>query len=196
MSTRPEPTVLATAVPKAKAATKLKTAAQMTALPGLRTRVETTVAIEFAASWKPLMKSNASATKISPMTARRLASIRSGVLHDDALEDVGDVFAAVGGLFEEVQNLFPLDDGDSVGFVFEERLHGGLVRAVGLVLEPVDLDRALGHALALFERLHRADHLLDRVADQPRELARAGPDGVDVIEPQDGRRGVDRIHHV
>jgi hypothetical protein len=34
MSIRPDPTVLATAVPKANAATKLKTAAQMTALPG------------------------------------------------------------------------------------------------------------------------------------------------------------------
>ena len=54
-STMPAPTVLATAVPKPKAAMKLKTAAQMTAWPGLRTRVETTVAIELAASWKPLM---------------------------------------------------------------------------------------------------------------------------------------------
>ncbi len=55
MSTSPEPTVLATAVPNVNAAMKLKNAAQMTALPGVRTRVETTVAIEFAASWKPLM---------------------------------------------------------------------------------------------------------------------------------------------
>ena len=55
MSTRPEPTVLATAVPNVNAATKLKNAAQITALPGVSTRVETTVAIEFAASWKPLM---------------------------------------------------------------------------------------------------------------------------------------------
>ena len=54
-STRPEPTVLATAVPNVNAAMKLKNAAQTTALPGLSTRVETTVAIEFAASWKPLM---------------------------------------------------------------------------------------------------------------------------------------------
>ena len=46
MSTRPAPTVLATAVPNVKAATKLKNAAQMTAFPGVRTRVETTVAIE------------------------------------------------------------------------------------------------------------------------------------------------------
>ncbi len=51
----PDPTVLATAVPKVKAATKLKKAAQTTALPGVRTRVETTVAIELAASWNPLM---------------------------------------------------------------------------------------------------------------------------------------------
>ena len=50
MSTSPAPTVLATAVPNVKAAMKLKKAAQMTALPGVRTRVETTVAIEFAAS--------------------------------------------------------------------------------------------------------------------------------------------------
>ena len=50
MSISPEPTVLATAVPNANAATKLKNAAQTTALPGLSTRVETTVAIELAAS--------------------------------------------------------------------------------------------------------------------------------------------------
>ena len=46
----PEPTVLATAVPNVNAATKLKNAAQMTAFPGESTRVDTTVAIEFAAS--------------------------------------------------------------------------------------------------------------------------------------------------
>ena len=55
MSIIPEPTVFATAVPKVNAATKLKNAAQMTALPGDSTRVDTTVAIELAASWKPLM---------------------------------------------------------------------------------------------------------------------------------------------
>ena len=55
MSIIPEPTVVATAVPKVNAATKLKKAAQMTALPGESTRVDTTVAIELAASWNPLM---------------------------------------------------------------------------------------------------------------------------------------------
>ena len=51
----PAPTVFATAVPNPNAATKLKNAAHTTALPGDSTRVDTTVAIEFAASWKPLM---------------------------------------------------------------------------------------------------------------------------------------------
>ena len=50
MSIIPDPTVVATAVPNVKAATKLKNAAQITALPGDSTRVETTVAIELAAS--------------------------------------------------------------------------------------------------------------------------------------------------
>src|SRR5947208_9265035 len=54
--------VLATAVPKVKAATKLKNAAQITATRGESTRVETTVAMELAASWKPFRKSKARAT--------------------------------------------------------------------------------------------------------------------------------------
>ncbi len=69
VSTTPLPTVVATCTPKANAAMKLKKPAQMTAWSGVRTRVETTVAIEFAASWKPLMKSKTSATKMMKTTA-------------------------------------------------------------------------------------------------------------------------------
>ena len=50
MSIMPWPIVFATAVPNVKAATKLKNAAHTTACSGESTRVETTVAIEFAAS--------------------------------------------------------------------------------------------------------------------------------------------------
>jgi hypothetical protein len=46
--------VVATASPKTRNAAKLKNAAHRTARRGDSTRVETTVAIEFAASWKPL----------------------------------------------------------------------------------------------------------------------------------------------
>lgn len=41
-----------------KNATKLKKADHNTACPGVKTLVETTVAIELAASWKPFIKSN------------------------------------------------------------------------------------------------------------------------------------------
>src|SRR5690242_283905 len=58
----PDPIVFATAVPTVKAAAKLKNAAQATAASGLSTRVPTTVAIEFAESWKPLLKSKTNAT--------------------------------------------------------------------------------------------------------------------------------------
>ena len=58
----PLPMVFATLTPPPNAATKLKKAAQATAMPGASTRVETTVAMELAASWKPLRKSKTSAT--------------------------------------------------------------------------------------------------------------------------------------
>ena len=64
-SMMPEPTVLATLRPNTMKAMKLKKAAQKTAYCGLSTRVETIVAMEFAASCRPLRKSKASATKIS-----------------------------------------------------------------------------------------------------------------------------------
>ncbi len=68
----PLPMVLATWVPRTKAATKLKNAAQRTAFWGESTRVDTTVAMEFAASWKPFRKSKTRATTM--MKTRRSVS--------------------------------------------------------------------------------------------------------------------------
>src|SRR5258705_13327515 len=120
------------------------------------------------------MKSKASATPMSAMTARRLASIRSGVLDDDALEDVGDVLAAIGGLFEEVQDLLPFHDDDGVLFILEQRRHGGLMGAVRLVLEAVDLDGALRDPFPLLQGLDGVAALPRRIPDQARQLARPG----------------------
>src|SRR5208283_3000862 len=63
-STRPEAIVLATALPM-KAPTRLVTAASATACRGVSTLVATTVAMELAVSWKPLMYSNTNATKMT-----------------------------------------------------------------------------------------------------------------------------------
>src|SRR5437667_3976746 len=59
----PLPMVLATAVPRKKAARKLKAAAHSTASLGESTRVETTVAMLLAESCNPFKKSKMSATK-------------------------------------------------------------------------------------------------------------------------------------
>lgn len=61
--------VAATAVPKANGAMKFQAAAQTTAQNGRRTRVETMVAMELAASCQPLVKSNAKLMK-TMMTRR------------------------------------------------------------------------------------------------------------------------------
>ena len=70
-STRPEAMVLATAVPQS-APSRLVVAASRTAWPGLSTLVATTVAIELAVSWNPLMYSNIRATAITSRTRPRL----------------------------------------------------------------------------------------------------------------------------
>src|SRR5678815_3233851 len=111
----PLPIVLATAVPMTKAATKLKNAAQSTAFWGERTRVETTVAMEFAASWKPLRKSKVSATRMMMTTTVKdvdKVGRASGVLDDDVAEDVGELLALVAGVLQPLVDLFPLQDLD------------------------------------------------------------------------------------
>src|SRR6266568_7575348 len=66
VSTSPFPIVEATAPPR-NAPVKLKNAAIAIAWRGVRTRVETTVAIAFAASWKPLLYSKMTAARMTEM---------------------------------------------------------------------------------------------------------------------------------
>jgi len=56
----PFPIVVATFKGKTRNARKLNVAARTTAASGVRTLVETTVAIELAESWNPFIKSNIS----------------------------------------------------------------------------------------------------------------------------------------
>src|SRR3954467_8241234 len=99
--TMPLPMVAATCSPKTKYAMTLKAAANATAVVGRSTPVDTTVAIEFAASWKPFMKSKASASATRTTTTHRAACavcmrrLALRMLEDDALDHVGHVFALV-----------------------------------------------------------------------------------------------------
>jgi hypothetical protein len=84
-------TVLATAVPTTKYALKLKNAEKTGAQRAGRARVATTVATEFAASWKPFVKSNSSARATTAITAtsmRFIAPPRCGALVEQASRPV------------------------------------------------------------------------------------------------------------
>src|SRR5712691_8004344 len=111
-STMPVPSVCATCSPNTRKAMKLKTAAQPTAYCGRSTRVDTMVATEFAASWKPLRKSNARASAINATSSGRasvaVCIVGSGaldVLDDGAVDHVADVVEAVDDLLEVVVHL-------------------------------------------------------------------------------------------
>src|SRR5689334_6397246 len=81
---------LATSSPAVNAAVKLKKPAHSTAAYGLSTRVPTIVAMEFAESWKPLLKSK---MKAIAMIATTYQTTASGVLDGDAVHRVGDAHA-------------------------------------------------------------------------------------------------------
>src|ERR1700723_2386587 len=107
--TIPLPKVFATAVPNTNAATKFQNAAQATARNGVSTRVDTTVAIELAASCQPLENSNArvSAT-VSNKTWKLFTG--SGAFQNDVFDYIRDVLAFIHCGFYYFKNLLPLDD--------------------------------------------------------------------------------------
>src|SRR5215216_2282111 len=142
------PTVLATCVWKTRKAMKLKKAAQTTAIRGVSTRVETTVAIELAASWKPLVKSNTSASATIAMTEMRA---RSGMLDDHGLHRVGDVLEAVQGLLELLDDVLPHQQvaGRVLGLEVIQVGPGPPVQPVALVLQLVDVDQVGAQRLLL-----------------------------------------------
>src|SRR6202012_3763508 len=110
--------VPATAVPNTNAAMKFQNAAHATARNGDSTRVDTTVAIEFAASCQPLENSKAKVRKTTTIRSEKLDMEQSsGGLQDDAFNHIGDVFAFVDSGFDHLENFFPLDDLDRVLFL-------------------------------------------------------------------------------
>src|SRR4051812_24903877 len=107
-STCPEPIVLATAVP-INAPIKLHAAASAMAWRGVRTLVDTTVAIALAASWKPLMYSKASAaskTRMkSSMERNQGRPRRSGILQRHVKHDRSRVPAAIDALLDQFKEI-------------------------------------------------------------------------------------------
>src|SRR3954470_2863017 len=137
-SIMPPPTALATATLPVNSARKLNVAAQNTAASGLRTRVPTIVAMEFAESWKPLMKSNRKAITTIATTYETTAS---GVLDGDALHRVRDAHALVDRDLERLVDLLPANHLERIRRPREQRAHRLVVDRVALLLEFLDLRR-------------------------------------------------------
>src|SRR4029453_13232539 len=208
--TMPWPIVWATAVPKIKTARKLKVAAQYTASRGVSTRVETTVAMAFAASWKPLIKSKTRATPIRTRTrggaarswripVRLSAAGMSGGLEHDAFDKIGDIFAAIKGVFEEFVNLLPLDDVDRVRALLEKPRHALPEDGIPLVFEPIDFHADLQHVHRILQPTQSAHSLLDLLdsfKEHCPELVRFRCHVLDIIHNDALAGGIDEIQDV
>src|SRR5690348_10469481 len=149
-STIPPPTALATATPPVNNAAKLKNAAQPTAARGLRTRVPTMVAMEFAESWKPLLKSKTNANAMMA-TTYQTTDRGSGVLDGDAVHRVGDAHALVDRRFQRLVDLLPSDHLDGVRLAGEEGADCLVVEGVALLLERLDLRSEAAHLTRLLD---------------------------------------------
>src|SRR5829696_8446128 len=210
------PTVLATCVWKSRKAMKLNRAAQTTASRGVSTRVETTVAIELAASWKPLVKSNTSASTTMAMTEMRA---RSGMLDDHGLDRVGHVLQGVEGLLELLDDVLPDEQvaGRVLGVEVVEVGPGPAVQLVALVLELVEVDQVGAQRLLLEpaqvaqavggrpgrpvdqpglldHRVQRLGHLVQdqhvgRLLDGVEHVVELAGQGVDVLAVEGGDEG-------
>src|ERR1051325_7218076 len=164
----PVPMVLATCSPNTAKATKLKNAAQNTAYCGRSTRVDRMVAIELAASCRPLRKSNSRATAIRPTRIGRLKEASTAgpalyLLDDDAVDFVGDVIEAIGDLFEMV-----------VDFGADDVIHGVGVAVLEEQLLQADVVQVVDAAFQLAELLGDRGEHRDVVADRLQEGHRGG----------------------
>src|ERR1700730_5342132 len=191
----PLPMVLATAVPKTKAATKFQKGGQATARTGVRTRVETIVAMELAASCQPLENSKA---RVRKMTTRRREKpvTGSGALEDDAFDDVGDIFAFVDGGLDDFEDFLPLDDLDRVFFFVEELGDEGAAEAVAFVLAAIDLDTVFQSFLGVFQGVNAGSHLGGGGDQDFDQVLGTQADGVHAVQDEAAGGGIDEVDHV
>src|SRR5579884_3522059 len=155
-ATMPLPMVVATAVP-VSAPMMLRIPAINTAVPGFSTRVATEVAMAFAVSWKPLMKS-----KMRPMMMIKISrkSAGLGILHHNPLQRISDILGAVGGIFQLLIDFSPangLDETAHITHAIELSRQRPVEHIVSLTLQPVDVYRALEQfvpLLPIFQQRH------------------------------------------
>src|SRR5690606_25478132 len=156
-SIRPDAIVLATAVP-ASAPTRFMPAASPTACNGDSTLVATTVAMELAVSWNPLMYSKTSAVMITTMTSVSIAAAPLRVLQHDLVGHPPRLSAAVDGLLQDLEELLEQEHLQVVELARVDVAVQLEHQPVGLVLDRAQLVAEFLH-LVQTHLGQRADHL-------------------------------------
>src|SRR6185437_16862896 len=187
----PLPMVVATAVPKMKAAMKFQKAAQATARRGVRTRVETTVAMELAASCQPLENSKTSVRTMTAIRRLKLVIGESSALDDDAFDDVGDILAFIHGGFDDLEDFLPLNDLDGVFFFVEQLGDEGAAEAVAFVFVAVDLDAVLEGFVGSTESFDGGGYFRGGGDEDLDEVHGALADCVNAVEDEAAGGGID-----
>src|SRR6478672_1579819 len=167
----PAPTAFATATLPVNSAAKLKNAAHSTAAKGLRTRVPTIVAMEFAESWKPLLKSKMNAIAMIAMTYQTTGK-GSGVLDGNAVHRVRYAHALIDRDLQRFVHLLPPDHLDGVRRPSEKRTHRLVVQRVPFLLELLDLRRLDRDLARTLDGAHRLRDVLRGAEDDVRHLLR------------------------
>src|SRR5919112_315649 len=198
-STMPLATVAAT-FSEMNAPAKFRMADIATAVRGDIARVDTEVAIAFAVSWKPLVKSKASAvaTTITRTTSSPMAGCvpASAVLDHDALERVRHVLAGVDGLFEALEDVLPANHDHRIDAVVEERRDRVPARAVAVVLQAVDLDRVVAQVLEVAQARHGLGDLPGRLQQDVRHALGLLHRRLDLVQPEVVGHLVDQVDDV
>src|SRR4051794_26164592 len=150
-----------------KAPTKFSIDARPTAIRGGSARVEIDVATTLAVSWKPLVKSKASA--VATTRPRSRSESTSGVLEHDRLEHVRTLLGRVDPALEPLVDVLPADHGHRVDAVVEQRGHRLARDPVAVVLEAVDLDRVVREVAEVAQPRHGLLDLTRGVVEDRRE---------------------------
>src|SRR5882757_10361933 len=195
MCTIPLPMVFATAVPNTNAAMKFQNAAHATARNGVSTRVETTVAMEFAASCQPFENSNASVRMI---TARRRWNgfTCSGALQHYAFYHIGDIFALIDGGLDDFKNLFPLDDLHRIGFFIEELRDQRPAEAITLILKAIDFDAVSERFIPILDRVHQRRNFAARLQKHLGQVGRPVSHRAHSVENEATSSRVNQVYDV
>src|SRR6266568_324181 len=167
--------------------------------PAISTAVATEVAMALAVSWKPLMKSK---TRAMATIRTSVRSAELGILHPDPFQCVVNVLGAVGGILEVLVDLSPADPLDEAVDIIDalELLHECPVEhIVGLVLEPLDVDRTVEQVIPLppvFQVWHSAGDECCLVTDNAGQQTGVLGWLIDAVEPDSSNCLLDGIDEV